>query len=126
MLGCSQARRPEGPVGPRVDDRPVVRLEGLSYFDMYSRYAPEVPLMCIVGGDYPSGSEMLFRNDESSEFVHAVFPEAVTPPKTLDGVFILHGHYQCVQKSVPRKSRHKRIPAKYRYFVVSSWERERH
>lgn len=80
------------------------------------------PLVCGAGRDFPTGRELAFRNPQSREFVHAVFPEGVTPPRSFDGKFVLYGQYQGIQN---RKSYTlKKPPEDYRYFVVSSWRQE--
>lgn len=80
------------------------------------------PLVCGAGRDFPIGREVAFRHSLSREFVHAVFPENVTPPKTFYGTFVLHGQYQGIQN---RKSFTLKQPSEdYRYFVVSSWKQE--
>lgn len=64
----------------------------------------------------------MFRDPESEKSIHAVFPEGVTPPKALEGKFVLHGHYQAIQN---RKSYTlKQPPEDYRYFLVSSWKQQ--
>jgi hypothetical protein len=81
------------------------------------------PLVCGAGRDFPTGRELAFRNPQSGEFVHAVFPEGVTPPEKLGGKLVLRGHFQAVQN---RKSyTHKLPPEDYRYLVVSSWEQQK-
>jgi len=85
------------------------------------------PLMCLPGKDFPEGREMTFRDPESGEFVHAVFPKAAAAPENLDGSFVLHGRFQGIQNwdaFAPSDARPvMKIPPKdYRYFVVSSWE----
>ena len=84
-------------------------------------YPNEHPLICIPGGDFPNGSELIFRHVKTGETVHAVFPEGVSAPEELDGRFALRGHYQGIQK---RREGYivKNPPKDYRYFVVSSWE----
>ena len=87
------------------------------------------PLMCLPGKDFPEGREMTFRDAESGEFVHAVFPKAAAAPENLDGSFVLHGHYQGIQnwdafKPSDTKTLVKQPPRDYQYFVVSSWEHE--
>ncbi len=80
------------------------------------------PLVCGPGGDLPVGEELIFRNAESKEFVHAVFPGKVTAPDELKGNFVLHGRFQGIQD----RTRYTMIqPAEdYRYFVVASWDRK--
>jgi hypothetical protein len=80
------------------------------------------PLVCGAGRDFPAGRELAFRHSQSREFVHAVFPQGVTPPKTFDGKFVLYGQYQRIQN---RKIYTLKQPSEdYRYFVVSSWKQE--
>ena len=77
-LGCSQ----DG--GPGVTDNQErkapasVTLENFVY--VAGGCPMEHPLMCLPGKDYPEGREMAFRDPESGEFVHAVFPEAAAAP----------------------------------------------
>jgi hypothetical protein len=81
----------------------------------------EHPLVCGADGDFPAGHELAFRQADSGDLVHAVFPEGITPPKSLDGKFVLRGHFQNIQ-NMARYTR--KIPSQdHRYFVVSSWER---
>jgi len=49
-----------------------------------------------------------------------VFPAGVTPPDTLDGKFVLCGHFQGIQNM--DRYKFKKPEKDYRYFVVSSWE----
>jgi hypothetical protein len=78
--------------------------------------------VCGAGRDFPTGRELAFRTSQSQEFVHAVFPEGVMLSKTLDGKFVLHGHYQGIQNRTIYTL--KRVPEDYRYFVVSSWKQK--
>jgi hypothetical protein len=71
---------------------------------------------------------MAFRDPESGDSVHAVFPEAAAAPENLDASFVLHGHYQGIQnwdafKPTDAVKLVKVPPEDYQYFVVSSWER---
>ena len=102
-----------------IDDS-LMTLEGLVHVDMFARdYTTEHPLMCIADGDFPNGREMAFRHVQSGVTVHAVFPKEVSAPEDLDGRFVLHGHYQGIQK----KDRVVKGRAEdYRCFLVSSWE----
>lgn len=81
------------------------------------------PLVCGAGGDFPEGRELAFENSRSGDFIHAVFPAGVTPPETLDGPLVLHGHYQGIQNWT--RYTLKKPKEDYRYFVVSSWERKK-
>jgi hypothetical protein len=99
------------------DDSPMTTEDLVSF----PGYDAEHPLICIPGGDFPNGSEAIFRHAKTGEAVHAVFPEGVAAPEDRDGRFAMHGHYQGIQKR--REGRIvKRVPKDYRYFVVSSWE----
>ena len=136
-LGCSQDDGPsvtdnqEQPVADNQEqqDPASVTLEDVVYVDMFARgYTTEHPLMCRPGKDFPEGREMAFRDPESGESVHAVFPEAAAAPENLDGSFVLHGHYQGIQNRDAFKptdaNKLVKVPRKdYQYFVVSSWER---
>ena len=92
--------------------------EDLVYFPDYGN---QHPLICIPGGDFPNGSEAIFRHAKTGEAVHAVFPEGVSAPEDRDGRFAMRGHYQGIQKRREGPIV-KRVPKDYRYFVVSSWE----
>lgn len=100
-------------------------LEDLVYVDMFSPdYNTQHPLQCVVGGDFPEGKEMAFRQSESEKSVHAVFPAGVKPPDTLDGKFILYGSFQGIQNRDIYK-KFKKPKENYRYFVVSTWEQKK-
>lgn len=115
--GCSQTNRPTPAGTPAVQDLASITVD-------VDGSSGQHPLVCGVGRDFPAGHELAFRGSQSRELVHAVFPEGVTPPKTLDGRLVLHGHYQGIQKR--REGRRvKRVPKDYQYFVVSSWEHEK-
>lgn len=106
VLGCSQTNT-------------SLTLTNL-YVDVSSADAPQHPLVCGADRDFPDGRELAFRQSESRESVHVVFPSGVTPPDTLDGKFALHGHFQGIQNGDSYKF--KKPKEDYRYFVVSSWE----
>jgi|GEM_PF-2026741 len=106
-------------------DSASVTLENVVY--CHGGSPSQQPLMCLPGKDFPEGREMTFRDPESGEFVHAVFPKAAAAPENLDGSFVLHGRFQGIQNwdaFAPSDARPvMKIPPKdYRYFVVSSWE----
>ena len=88
--------------GCRETDHPAsidtsTTLQNLVNVDMFSpAYSTQHPLVCSTGGDFPNGKEMAFKQSESEESIHAVFPEGVTPPDSLKGTFILHGKYQSI------------------------------
>jgi len=94
-------------------------LKELVYVDMYAS-GSQHPLMCIEGGDFPGGHEMLFRKTGSKETIHVVFPAGAKLPGILDGSLVLRGHYQGIVKR--DRFTMKRPPKDYRYFVVASWE----
>ena len=101
-------------------ERQAVTLNDLAYLDPRTS-TTQHPLVCGEGKDFPEGSEFAFRNPQSREFVHAVFPGHIERPETFDGQFILRGDYQSIQN---RKTYTiKQPPEGYRYFVVSSWDR---
>jgi hypothetical protein len=114
LAGCSPSNRPTLADTPAVQDRASVTL------DVDGPSGDQHPLVCGVGRDFPAGHELAFRGSPSGELVHAVFPEGVAPPKTLDGRFVLHGHYQAVENK--KRYTLKRPPKDYQYFVVSSWQ----
>lgn len=118
-FGCSQAERPTPVDAFPVQSAGLVTVTDLVYADPAST-TTQHPLVCGAGRDFPTGRELAFRNPESREFVHAVFPEGVTPPEKIDGKLVLRGRYQAIQN---RKSYTlKQPPQDYQYFVVSSWE----
>jgi hypothetical protein len=143
-LGCSQddgpsvTDRQEQPLADnekqpvadseRQQDPVSVTWENVVYVDWFAvGYPIEHPLMCLSGKDFPEGREMAFRDPESGEFVHAVFPETAAAPENLDGSFVLHGHFQGIQnwdtfRPTDVRKRVKVPPEDYQYFVVSSWE----
>jgi hypothetical protein len=103
----------------------IITLGNLVYVDMNARnYTTQHPLVCVEGGDFPTGKELIFRHLESGESIHAVFPKGIMPPKDLDGEFIFHGHFQSIQKWGHYKL--KKPGKDYRYFVVSSYETVKH
>ena len=138
ISGCSQDDGPsvtdnqKQPVTDNQEqqDPASVTLEDVVYVDIFARgYTTEHPLMCRPGKDFPQGCEMAFRDPESGESVHAVFPEAAAAPENLDGSFVLHGHYQGIQnweafKPTDAKKLVKVPLEDYQYFVVISWERK--
>jgi len=119
VFGCSRTDRPAPPHPPAVQQTPSVILNDLVRVDTFASVLKH-PLVCGAGRDFPAGQEIPFRQSPSREFVHAVFPEGVTPPSAMGGTFILHGRYQTIQN---RKSYTlKTPPDDYKYFVASSWE----
>lgn len=116
-FGCSQTERPTTTDSPAAQPASLITLDDLVYVDASSSDTQH-PLVCGAGRDFPAGRELAFRNLHSREFVHGVFPEGVTPPGTLDGKLILHGHYQTMQN----RGSFKKPKEDYQYFVVSSWE----
>lgn len=121
VVGCSRIDSSPQRESPEAQDRRSITLKNLVYVDMYAAdYATQHPLVCGAGRDFPTGSELAFKQVESKETVHAVFPAGVASPETLDGKFVLHGHFQGIQQ---RDGHDFKPPGKdYRYFVVSSWE----
>lgn len=124
-FGCSEPEAPE----PKFDVSDEVRIGR-------SQGGPEIalsslivlrdtdvahPLVCSSGGEYPGGEELLFRNVETKEIVHAVFPEGNSMLDNQQGNFVLNGHFECIQNwdrfSLMQPSED------YQFFVVSSWER---
>lgn len=120
-FGCSQAGRPIPADNPLGENRATVTIEDLVHVDASSSDFQH-PLVCGAGRDFPTGRELAFRNAQSRQFVHAVFPEGIQPPQNLDGKVVLRGRYQAIQN---REIYTLKIPpGNYRYFVVSSWERK--
>jgi hypothetical protein len=120
-----RTRRAMPPANSEDDDGSQAEtLKNLAYVDMHAAdYTTQHPLVCGAEGDFPTGRELAFRQVESKETVHAVFPEGVTPPKTFDGKFVLRGHFQGIQNMDRYKL--KKPEKDYRYFVVSSWEHQK-
>lgn len=104
-----------------VQGESSITLAPLVHVDASSSDAQH-PLVCGAGRDFPAGREFTFIHSQSREFVHAVFPESVTPPKTFDGKFVLHGQYHGIKNRKNYTLKHP--PEDYRYFVVSSWKQE--
>jgi len=124
ILGCSQSDHLKTIGKTQEQDLSSATLNDLIYVDMFSPdYDTQHPLVCGVGRDFPNGKEMAFKQSESEESVHAVFPADVTPPKELDGKFVLHGCFQGIQNRGVYKL--KKPTEDYRYFVVSSWEHKK-
>lgn len=121
-FGCSQPDAPKETGTTRQQGSSVRTLDNLIHFDAVSA-GYQHPLVCGPGGDSPAGQELTFKNAESKDFVHAVFPEEVTAPDELQGNFVLHGHFQSIQNRTRYAG--KKPPEDYRYFVVSSWEHEK-
>lgn len=109
----------------KLSDDPVkqantsVTLQNLFYVEPSSSIT-QYPLVCGAGRDFPSGRELEFRNSETRESVHAVFPEGHKAPVNLNGSFIVHGFFQSIQNKDSYKF--KKLENDYRYFVVSAWE----
>jgi hypothetical protein len=118
---CPTNERPTQPRAPEPQKAPSVTLDNLVHIDAVSA-GIQHPLVCGAGRDFPAGHEITFENPQSGEFVHAVFPEGVVYPKTLDGKFVLHGKYQGIQNR--KIYTLKKVAEDYKYFVVSSWEQK--
>ncbi len=122
VAGCSDPAAPQPSAHVERQANDVLALPSLRYIDPSSPDAPQHPLVCGAGRDFPDGRELVFRDPGSGRFIHAVFPAGVVVPGTHDGGFALHGQYQgirnwdCYTLKKPDKD--------YRYFVVSSWEHE--
>ena len=123
VLGCSQIDRSIPTESSETQSRPSITLKNLVYVDMYAADHRQRPLVCGAGGDSSTGRELAFRQVESKETVHAVFPAGVTPPETLDSKFVLRGHFQGIQNM--DRYKFKKPEKDYRYFVVSSWEHKK-
>jgi hypothetical protein len=122
VLGCSNAESVQSSTNTERQAGALITLENLVFVDASSADT-EHPLVCGTGRDFPDGRELAFRDSESGKSVHAVFPEAATAPDNLNGSFVLHGHFQGIQK---RDSYQFKKPEEdYRYFVVSSWEQNK-
>jgi hypothetical protein len=121
-FGCSRTDLSSERPNPVQQDQGLVVLTDLAYVDMFSPdYSTQHPLVCGTHADFLGGTEMAFRLPHSGELVHAVFPEDIRPPDSLDGTFVLHGRYQAIQRGEEDRLT-KRAPEGYRYFVVSSWK----
>ncbi len=81
----------------------------------------EHPLVCGLNRDYPKGRELLVNQITTKTSTHVVFPKKSDFPQDVEGMFNLSGYYQGIQT---RSAYPHKIPSKaYRYFVVTSWER---
>lgn len=119
-FGCLQSDAPRrtGSTSQQETSSRVL-LTNLVYVDaLFTGY--QHPLVCGPGGDFPAGQEQVFKDTESNDFIHVVFPEDIATPDELQGNFVLHGHFQGIQNRT-RYTR-KIPPEDYSYFVVSSWE----
>ncbi|MDF3129893.1 hypothetical protein P0Y35_11855 [Kiritimatiellaeota bacterium B1221] len=121
-FGCSSFSRQARSSDVKNEENPKIVLENLEYIDSRAARIAH-PLMCVEGGDFPDGRELLFRVDPSSTFVHAVFPNAEESPELLDGKFRLHGYYQNIQNM--DRFIHLSPGKDYQYFVVLSWAKEK-
>ena len=122
VFGCSQIA-PQAPIDAlSAHYAPSLGLSNLVHVDASSADTQH-PLVCGVEKDFPDGQELTFRNSESQEFIHAVFPIVATAPKDLSGTFVLHGHYQTIQNRSSYTLKHP--PKDYRYFVVTSWKQNK-
>ena len=109
---------------PKDSMEALITLNSLIYVDMYSKdYHTQHPLVCGEGRDFPKGREMVFNNPESGVTIHAVFPEEKNAPVNLNGVFVLHGHFQRIQNKDSYKF--KKTIKDYQYFVAYKWEYEK-
>ena len=99
-------------------------INNLVFTDPASPNQPSHPLICVEGGDYPNGVELVFREtNDDSKWIHAVFPEGVKAPDKLKGEITLKGYFQEIQK----KDRfvYKKPGEDYQYFVVISWTEQK-
>ncbi len=81
------------------------------------------PLMCVEGGDFPNGDEMILRKKNGDRrWIHAIFPEEVKAPDKMGVEIVLTGFFQKIQKR--DRFTPKRPPEDYQYFVVISWEKQ--
>lgn len=119
ILGCSQSDAPSRTDSARQQESSSRTLANLVYVDEMSA-GYQHPLVCSTGGDFPAGQEMVFKNTESNNFIHVVFPEEVETPDELQGDFVFHGHFQGIQNR--NRYTRKQPPEDYSYFVVSSWD----
>lgn len=114
-FGCSRSDAPDGTDTCQQEST----LTSLIYVDeLLTGY--QHPLVCGPGGDFPAGQELVFKNTESDNFIHVVFPEELETPDELQGSFVLHGNFQGIQNR--NRYTGKIPPEDYSYFVVSSWE----
>jgi len=83
-------------------------------------YLMSHPLVCIKGGDYSDGSEMiLVKQLKPLQMVHVVFPNKTNAPKIFKKQIILHGYFQEIKN---KKIYTRKKVYNHKYFVVRSWE----
>jgi len=98
-------------------------IDNLVLIESSSPNMPSYPLMCVNGGDYPNGVELVFRKqDDGKTWVHAAFPEGMKTPDKTDGTFVLKGRFQKIKNR--DRFVHKKPPRDYQYFVVKSWTKQ--
>lgn len=98
-------------------------IRGLLPVDPGSPLVPAHPRICIEGGDYPEGREMLFRRGNGGgEWIHVVFPEGVRVPDNPEGEYQMQGRFETIRN----RSRYTGMQpaADYRYFVAMSWREQ--
>ena len=118
-FGCSHVERPTTADTQAVQNATSETLDNLVFVDMFAPdYGTQHPLIGRSGG----GQDMAFKHVGSGEIIHVVFPRGVSTPESLNGRFILHGHYQIASEKHTNEDRPvKRTPKGYRYFVAASW-----
>jgi hypothetical protein len=121
MFGCICQGSDKGSVGEARRDG---TMEKLVLVAVASQSMPSHPLMCVQGGDYPDGAELILRDKRDAKaWVHAVFPAGVKAPHRLDGAIVVTGHFQKIRNR--NRFVHKKPPEGYQYFVVASWTEEK-
>ncbi|MGM0490101.1 MAG: hypothetical protein ACQESR_25515 [Planctomycetota bacterium] len=119
-IGCACQSGQKGALDEATTDE---TMENLVFVAPTSRNPPSYPLMCVKGGDYPDGIELIFRKRENDKtWIHAVFPEGVKAPDKLEGEMVLRGHFQKIQNR--DRFVYKNPPKDYQYFVVTSWTKQ--
>ena len=119
-FGCSEDVNPKPGTSSNERRKPLVTLEQMTYVGT-SRYQFEHPLVCGVGRDFPAGMEKVFKQGETGEHYHVVFPRPSMAPETLDGTFLLRGYFKVLENF--QLYTFKKPSKSYKYFVVSSWKR---
>ena len=117
MFGFACQNGPEDPANSET-------LNNLVLTDPASPDQPSHPLVCVEGGDWPDGAELVLREkNDASKWIHAVFPKGMKAPDKPNGVVTLKGYFQGIQKN--DRFVYKKPGEDYRYFVVTSWTEQK-
>lgn len=123
LLFCSVVCQTTGCSQPDTSKEAPAVLRGVLYVDMYApAYSTQRPLLCGDGRLFPEGTELVFRDPDTSVEFHTVFPEGVKAPEGPDLAksLVLRGRFDAID--LPRDQYPKEHPPGYKYFVVSGWD----